>query len=1021
MLNDRQLDMTLAKVRRFEDHLKPLLFEKVGELDCFMRLNDAPCYGRISDDGFVPVKKGDKWGGAGKYCLFDGAYAVPDELDGRALYVMPHIGFREALFFVDCAAKGLFSGDHYCALLTGGARAGQTFKITIEGYAGHRIPGCGPLEGRGDDKFEYSFDGVDICVKNDLVFEFYFDLRTLNELAFCLDKKSFRYADVVNCLVAIHKTVLYSYEDTDPETFYACLRRALPMMKKILAVPNSPTVPLCGLVGHSHMDTAWLWHVGETINKCARTYSEALSLMDQYPEYRFVQSSALHCEFMRQYYPELFERMKKAVASGRYEPNGAVWVECDCNITSGEAMVRQFLWGQLFTRKYFNYTSDCFWLPDTFGYSAAIPQIMKGCRVKYFLTTKIAWNDTNPFPYDTFIWEGIDGSRVFAHFNKTHIHPDAENLITFADRDVKQKAVAKTRLISYGFGDGGGGPEFAMLEESRRCEDCDGVPRSRHMSVSEFMNRLESETNDPNVYRGELYLELHRGTLTNQHTIKRNNRKSELALRDLEFAIVSRALTSRTNASDELTAPLWRTLLLNQFHDILPGTAIHRAHAESRAQTGELLKSAAVSLQKTLECGGEGFSLVNTLSFDRSDAAFLELPAGFVVDAPCRQQAYTDLDGKKKTVVCGLTVPAFGSVSLSLVKGKPSGASAFRLSGSVLETPFAFVTFAKDGTIESFVRKADGRELRAGDGLPLNSLIMAEDVPDYWDNWNIDADLMMKFAPCGTLVSRELISDGPCCYIIRSKYSISKRSSVTQDMIFFADSEEVRFDTVIDWQDDHRFLKAAFDTSVRADYARHEIQYGHVCRPTDKNTSLEQARFEVVNHRFTDLSETRSGVALLNDCKYGISVDGGSMRLSLHKGGNRPDDEGDHDGVHRCVYSFLPHSGSFGAENVVRPAYELNSPVIKAAGEVKLTTPVSVDAPNVIVEAVKPCEDGSGAFVARMYECEGSYTRARLSFPDFLNVVPTNMLEEPLGGEESFDGEVEFGPFEIKTFRAAYK
>ena len=652
---------------------------------------------------------------------------------------------------------------------------------------------------------------------------------------------------------------------------------------------------------------------------------------------------------------------------------------------------------------------------------------MKGCCVDYFLTTKIDWNDTNVFTHDTFYSEGIAGTKVFTHFNRTHIWPDAEDLLTYVTGTpenkhscIKDRRVTDTRIISYGYGDGGGGPQFEMIEAARRCADLNGCPKSEHKLVGEAMKELESNAFEPDTYAGELYLELHRGTLTNQHVIKRNNRKAEFALRDLEIFTVNDAVKNNKTADSADIAPLYEKLLVNQFHDILPGTCIPRAHEESRAMTTALIKRARDLVRELAESdASDCVTVTNTLSFDRSDVIVLDY-SGKIVDGDYRQQVYTDLRGNKKLMVGGVTVPAFSSVTLKLVDGKIEGESAFRLDGERLETPFASVKFADNGTISSFVDKRAEREL-CGDGYNLNTLLLAEDFPCGWDNWDVDADLEMKFEDASKLISREIVSDGSVALVIRSKYAISVKSTVTQDMIFFADSAEVRFDTVMDWQDNHRFLKAAFDTSVRQEFARFDVQFGNVKRPTTRNNSVEKAKFEVLNHKYTDLSETRFGVAVLNDSKYGISVNGGKLRLSLHKGGLRPDFKGDR-GFHHCVYSFLPHDSGFSAESVIRPAYELNVPAAVTDGKYEAQELIDIDADNIFVEAVKPCEDAERAFIVRMYEAEGTFTTADVRFFDGAKSVKiTNMLEEEQSEVESIaPAKLQFRPFEIKTLKVTY-
>ena len=1031
MLNEPQINRLLIKIENFlNKSLEPRIFEKVAELD-FSAFLTGKQYHCVPDEGlFENVKPGYVWYGRDSYCWFRSSFTVPEQLAGIPLFIKPHMQGYEAMLFVNGCPSGTFAtkivytehGNHYCDLLKYSADAGEKIDIAIEWYGGHVMPGTGPYSDSSIKDFNFTYSGADVCVKNELIQDYYFDLLTVWQLADTLPQDSFMRGKALNALLYVNDNAFYDARYCTEEEFLEGIRKTSGALKEVLAIKASETDPEIGVIGHSHMDTAWLWHVAETEKKCARTYSNQLSLMEQYPEYKFVQSSSCHSNMILKNYPELFERIKKAVADGRYEPNGGVWVECDCNITGGESMIRQFLWGQRFTRKHFNYTSDCFWLPDTFGYSAAIPQIMKGCGVDYFLTTKIAWNDTNTFPYDTFWWQGIDGTRVLSNFNRTHAYPDAKTLYTATTGQIMQKSVTNKRLFAYGHGDGGGGPQFESIEMARRCEDLNEIGRAKTMTVSEFMKNLEATMVNPNTYRGELYLELHRGTLTNQHTIKRNNRKSEIALRNLEIISVNEAVKSGKAASAENIAPLWEDLLINQFHDILPGTCLTRAHEESRAQTTALIKkSYELIADMTGAPDGDSVSLINTLSFDRSDPILLSAPQGYIVDCDVKQQRYTDIDGNSYLYVSGVTVPAMSAVTLTLKKGEIEGKSAFEASGNSLKTPFAVVKFAENGTIESFVDLETGRELR-GDGYNLNSFIMAEDVPSDWDNWDLDADIEGRFRDVSNLVSREVVSDGEAAYIIRSVYAVSEKSTITQDMIFSADSKLVRFDTCMDWQDDHRLLKTAFDTTVFNDFARFEIQYGNVKRTTTRNNSIEQAKFEVVNHKFTDVSETRFGISILNDCKYGITVEGGKMRLSLHKGGRHPDGKGDHDCPHYCSYGFLPHTGDFCAQSVIRPAYEFNMPCVIGKGGYSLKALVSVDAPNVIVETVKPCEDSENAFIARLYEAEGTSTTVTVTAADGCGKIEkTNMLEE--SGEtlsESGSATLSLRGFEIVTLKISY-
>lgn len=1058
MYSEKQIERILGKFKRLEEMLEGRLFEKVDEMTMAAFPTDGSHHAIPAEENFSPMEKGARFEGEGLYVWMKGAYTVPEALAGKDLFIWPRGEAYEGMLWVNGKSYGNYAtkyeknsrGNHYCDLLKQNVQAGETIQVAIEFYAGHYVKGTQPLREDEHRPYIVSYEGVDICLKSEELADFYYNLKIANQMAAVLDKSSFRRAEVVKALLNVHSIIYYDFDYVGMDVFMEGARKGNEILKKMLSETNSASAPYVGLVGHSHMDTSWLWTRKETEKKCARTYANQMNLMDQYPDYTFVQSSACHSDMMKRLYPDLFEDIKKQVAAGRYEPNGGVWIECDCNIPSGESMVRQFLWGQRFTRENFDYTSDSFWLPDTFGYSAALPQIMKESGIKYFLTTKMSWNDTNQFPYDTFRWKGIDGSEVLVHLNRSHLWPDPENM----DRSVMQKEgdtikereVSNMKLFAYGYGDGGGGPQFEMIEMADRLTDVEGLPRASHTTVSQFMQDLESTVYRPSTYSGELYLELHRGTLTNQHNIKRNNRKAEFALRDLEYLTVRDAVIKGAAADSEEIRPMMADLLVNQFHDTLPGTCIPEAHDDALREVGAVIAGAAEKNAKLLEgmkCASNGenlVSVINTLPFERNDVVYLPYDgaliegdaAGSADNGGYRQQVITDLNGEKKLAVAGISIPSYASVVLKKAcadscaadadgaADKACAASAFAADGSRLETPVYSVIFNEKGYIESLIDKKNGRQLR-GEGYALNTFLIAEDVSLGWDNWDIDADCEEKFADTAKLISREVVSDGAVEYRIRSRYQLTEKSSLVQDMIFYADSMLIGFETKMDWQDDHRFLKTAFDTTIHTDYASQEIQFGYIRRTTNRNTVVEKAKFEVSNHKYTDLSESRYGAAMLNDCKYGISIEGGAMRLSLHKGGCMPDYRGDK-GLHDCTYGFLPHAGSMSAENVIRPAYEINEKPLIACGKVELESFLSVDSANVIAETIKPAEDAQKAFILRLYEAEGTWTAAKLSLGICAEeIAETNMLEETkqvLGA--GTEVELTFKPFEIKTLLIRY-
>ncbi len=1035
MFTERQIERVLGKLKRLEKMVESRLFETVDQLEMSSFQTDGR-YHEIPDTAcFSPCGRGKSFEGEGIYVWFLGKYQVPQALEGKTLYIRPRVEAYEGLLWVNGKPYGNFAskhvvnthGNHYCDLIKQNVQAGETIDIAVEFYAHHYVKGTQPLLEDKQTDFRITYDGMDICVKQEELSDFYFNLKIVLQMTEALEETSYRRAQIIRALLDIHTFIYYDFENVQWDVFMDGVRRANGILKELLASHNAPSAPYAGFIGHSHMDTAWLWDRRETEKKCARTYANQINLMDQYKDYTFVQSSAYHTQIIKSMYPALFAEIQKKVAEGRYEPNGGVWIECDCNIPTGEYIIRQFLWGQRFTRENFGYTSDAFWLPDTFGYSASLPQIMKGCNIRYFLTTKIAWNDTNAFPYNTFYWKGIDGSKVLVHFNRTHVWPDPltlkENLMEAQGNTITEKEVSDMRLISYGFGDGGGGPEFEMVECANRLADVEGLPRTSHTTVSQFMHRLEENLYRPSTYAGELYLELHRGTLTNQHTIKQNNRKAEVALHNMEYATVCKAVADNSEATTEKTNPLVGGLLVNQFHDILPGTCIPSAHDDAIAEVSGIIKSAenaTADILQEMAGDGECLTVVNTLSFERTDTVYLPFQ-GVRLQGDYPQQVITDLEGCEKLAIANLTIPALGSCVLQTEPiCREQQKSPFVTGENSLETPFYCVRFDEKGYIASLTDKRNGRQLK-GEGYSLNTFLIGEDVPMDWDNWDIDADCQCKLSDSASLLSRTCAADGPVEYRIRSVYRLTEKSTLTQDMIFYAFRPEIVFETKMDWQDDHRLLKTAFDTNILTDFTSQEIQFGYIRRNTSRSTAIEKAKFEVSNHKYTDLSETRYGAALLNDCKYGISVEGGSMHLSLHKGGCRPDYRGDK-GVHTCTYALLPHLDSMHAQNVIFPSYMLNYKPIALHGSLQLSGLLGVDADNVIIETIKPAEDGGKCFVARLYEAEGARTTAKLSVaPGVCKVEETNMLEQV---QTSFaspsEVSLEFGPFEIKTLLITY-
>lgn len=1025
MLVDKKI---IGKLALIEQEYAKLRYRKVADVpvemwETFEHFRTEP--GEAENAEWKNAVPGTKWGDNWLSTWFRGDIKLPSECDGKKVFIRAKTG-GETLFMVDGKFRGVFDDNHPVVMMALEGLEGKTYHLAFESYSGHHIPGCSPWENNAPPAPGCKlFEGIELVMEREDVSSFVFDLITLRQLAQSCDDNSLRKNKIIRALSNVYSIIDSMPYQTCEESWRPKLAAARDIMKPLLDAKNGSTAPLMGIVGHSHIDTAWLWPIAETWRKCARTFSSVLNLMERYPEFKFIQSAPYHTAVIREKYPEIFEKIKKRVEEGRWEPNGAMWVEPDCNIPSGESFVRQLLVGQYATREMFGYTSDTLWMPDVFGYSAALPQILRGCDVEFFCTTKLSWNDTTRFPYDTFIWKGIDGTSVISHFNTIHCIPDPKTLIDQWN-NVQHKDIQDRRLSAFGYGDGGGGPMEEMLEAARRVEDLEGCPRARHTTVGDFMKGIRDELPDLPVWAGELYLELHRGTLTSVAGVKRGNRKAEIALRNAEFLCTLAALKGTAYPAAQL-AEIWKKLLVNQFHDILPGSSIARVNDEALEVFDQCIKDTdAISTEALKVSGGmtdgekSRILAVNTLSWDRNGEFVLEAACEgqYPADNNIKSQWIEDAEGRSKLVVGGINLGPLSGKVIEMGKEAHSTISPFHVCDNEVETPYARIAFDSLGRIESLIEKTSGRNIVKPQGA-LNTLWIGEDIPEAWDNWDIDSDQRLKMHAETGFISRRVVSDGPLQLRLRSEYNIGTASHMIQDIVFHADSPRIDFETVIDWKEKHKLLKAGFELEILADSARHEIQYGYVERPTHTNLPQDRARFEVCAHKWTDLSEAGFGVSLLNDCKYGVGVNGSEIRLSLLKAGLRPDTRGD-EGRHSFTYSLLPHACAFSVESVVRPAYELNIPVVSInagsdASDFKGI--VEVDSANVIIESIKWAECGD-AFVVRLYDAAKTGSKVNVKFNvDVKNVCLTNLLEEKPEVLALEDNTASFyvKPFEIKT------
>jgi alpha-mannosidase len=798
-----------------------------------------------------------------------------------------------------------------------------------------------------------------------------------------------------------------------------------------------PPVGRLALTGHAHLDLAWLWPLEETRRKAKRTFASVLGLMDRYEDFTFNQSSAQLYEWVERDAPELLERVKERVAQERWETVGGSWVEPDCQIPSGESFTRQLFYGQRYFEGRFGRRSTAAWFPDTFGYSPGLPQLLRGAGMMGFFTYKLNWSETNKFPYDLFLWEGIDGSRVVAH---TFENPgtDYNGDITPLDlhgtwRNFRGKRHHPESLFSFGWGDGGGGPSEKMLESYDRLKTFPAMPRLRMARVDEFFASLPEEGLPKWV--GELYLELHRGTLTTQAKVKKLNREAEHRLLEAE-AFATMATLGGAAYPGERLERLWKTLLLNQFHDILPGTSISEVYEDAHRQLEETVSGAVGLRDEALHhLVGEEALAEAEITVTVANAALHPRPLCVLLEGEADDAEITDAKGEvlpTQRVADGLLVyaphrwvPGLGWTTLR-VQGEPSGPASIEArpgvrveeagGGISIENELLRVEVGADGSLHRVYDREAEREVLDGRG---NDLWAYADKPASWDAWDVSASYEMEGEKLPDAERVEVVEDGPLRASVRVE-RLWRGSNIFQTYRLLADSRRLEIETHIHWHERQVLLRALFPLNVRSHEATSETMYGSVKRPTHHNTSWDAARFEVSAHRFCDLSEPGSGAALLNDGKYGHSAKGNVLGISLLRSSLYPDPLAD-EGEHRFTYALLPHPGDWTEAGVVQEAFALNSPLVAAPGggsprEFGLVVGEGIE---LSLGSLKRAEDGRGA-ILRLYEPHGARGTATLRFTSGVERAErVNLLEEPEGPVEVRDGEVlvEVRPFEVLSLR----
>ena len=977
---------------------------------------------------FRPMPRGTKWGGKWEYGWFRGELTLPAAAAGKHVVLHPNVG-GEGLIYVGGKVAGARDWGREHHTLTKGAKAGARYDLLIESYAGHGPTPCsiGPTPPKRPSVPEpppaqQEVGESTFGVWEEDAFALWIEMEILCQLRDCLDVNALRAAEIDQGLRDL--TTIVDFELPHAERL-ATFRAGRERLRPLLECVNGSTAPTMFACGHGHLDVAWLWPLAETERKVARTFSNQLNLAAEYPGYKFLQSQAYLYRVVKRLYPELYERTKKAIKAGQFVVEGGMWVEADTNVAGGEALIRQFLHGLRFFREEFGVRCQMLWLPDVFGYSGALPQILRGCGIRYFSTAKIFWNYNGgeTFPLSTFAWQGIDGSEVLTHLIPSYGGGTGPGEVIGRWNHRPQKDGLATMIYAFGHGDGGGGPTREHVEFILREANLEGMPRMRMAGPIEFFKDQEARGWPAARYVGELYFQAHRGTYTSQAKTKRGNRQCEFALREAEMWGTVAAATAGHTFPAQIVDEAWKTVLLCQFHDILPGSSIARVyeeaqvmHAEVLRQAGGVTAAAAVALTKK----ADALTVFNSLGWERLILAPLPAGWGCAADAKGTCLPQQTVGGATRVEVavpsCGWTTirpcgpkckPARPTQSVRAAKAGPGK--------FVLENGKLRVELNTAGEITRLWDKERNRDLAAG---TCNALKMYKDVPSQCDAWDIDSQYVLTPVELAARGEAEIIAAGPLVATIRVRRKINK-SDLVQEIRLRSGSRRIDFATTVEWRESHKMLKAAFPVDIHADEAIHEIQFGHIRRPNHASRPFDADRFEVSNHKWTALAEADRGVAVLNDSKYGVNVVGNSINLTLLRSPMGPDASADK-GTQVFTYALFAWLGGLDRAEVVHEAYDLNVPVLTAAGAARQESVFAVDAPNVVIETVKPAEDGSGDVVVRLYEAAHMATHAVLTTALKVRAAAeTDMLETRPRGLDVKAGKIalEFRPFEIKTLR----
>ncbi len=878
---------------------------------------------------------------------------------------------------------------------------------------------------------------IDLAVFNPLAWKLYHEYRFLEQLMFELAPHRHRQL----LMRALNEACNVLGECADSN-----LKKAREILAPELKRPSKHSALHVSAIGHAHIDVAWLWPLRETVRKTARTFSTALQLMTEYPQYKFGASQPQLYQMMKDNYPGLYRKIIRAVKDGRWEVQGGMWVESDTNIPSGESLVRQILLGKRFYRDEFGIDVKNLWLPDVFGYSAALPQILRKSGIDFFTTHKLNWNQFNEFPHHTLNWKGLDGTLIFAHFMAGNDYNAPCTPASFMDyeRANKDNDRSNQALCLFGIGDGGGGPGRTHLEWLSLAADVEDLPKVTPEFAANFFTRAQNNSRDLLTWEGELYFEYHRGTYTSQALMKKHNRDMEHLLREVELAWSMLPL-SRYPASELNEA--WKTVLLNQFHDIIPGSSVNRVYREAHAQYAEvaeslnqLLHAADKAWLRNVDTGNltNPWLLRNSLSWDRDELVLISGKSKSTSNWISNSGESALAQSAPGGTLLQVKIPALGASLVGQRKtrraSRTQAVTGLRISKNILQNKLLRIEFASDGCIRRIYDKIEKREVLLPDAL-ANQFCLFEDRPLAYDAWDVDAFYMEMQPSHPAFVNRQIIASGPLrAGFLQTwkapQYELQQTISLTHD------SRLITFDTKVDWRESHHMLRVVFPVNVHASQANYEIQFGHVSRPTHMNTSWDMAKFEVVAHTWADISQPNYGVAILNDCKYGHQIKGNTISLNLLRSPKVPDASADMH-HHQFRYGLLPHPGDLYHSEVIQRAHEFNIPLRivqpdapsnrrpsrRSPGKSYAESFMRIDCANrldqVLIDTVKKAEDDK-SLIVRCYEALGRDCSCEISFKDDIaQFYFVNMMEDQPHAIGTNDNrfQLSFRPFEIKTLK----